>query len=450
MRSRRVWLVLITVMLCLPIVIFEVANTPMPPVLAAIVVSVPFFLISSARQEKWCLIGAISLSVISIGVVSIFISQTVSLRPFFSLFYFFGPGLLFFTGYQLIRRPKDLRFFVSLLATIAVIVLAAIAIGLIVNDISVRILYRDGDTWKSKLAGSFLGLQLYAAEGVNTLAVFYATMSAIIILRFISWRQKWHRRRWYFGAGILFSFYLVFGSGSREALLGLAVFIALIGPRVMSDHLGSFRGRRRSHLLVTSLVMLAVILSFVGLIQSWDTIVSIVGEGLFTGSRIQSTVDALVAKDWSMLTSNRTVLWGLALEDIAKNPLFGNGFYGFQLYGIQRGIYDSVVGKSAHNHYLTSVWKMGFIPAIFYFSFLFLAVRKAYRLQKITSDRLHRGLWSLLWVYFFVLAMLWDVFMVPLLGSFIFFLLGGMARLYDDMRILPQRTKAAVDISTRN
>jgi O-antigen ligase len=144
------------------------------------------------------------------------------------------------------------------------------------------------------------------------------------------------------------------------------------------------------------------------------------------GLIVERSITALIEGRIDDFSNGRLSLAQEAVSDVVKDPLFGTGFYGFQL---QSDFFDVV--SSPHNQYLTAVWKMGILPGIFYLMFLYRSFRNLYILKlRHKQSKLYAGLWILMSVYILVFCMVWDVLLVPLIGSFIMFLLGGIARIY--------------------
>ena len=208
--------------------------------------------------------------------------------------------------------------------------------------------------------------------------------------------------------------YLILGSLSREAVLGTLVFSLLFIIKL-------FRINKVYSILLCINLFLMI---FITVIVYGDKLMIIWSDKMSISSA------AITAGDMDRLSTGRLSLVTVAISDISKNLVFGTGFHGFTLYG-HVGDFEVGMDSTPHNQYLTAIWKMGILPSIFYFCFFYNSLKKLYFLQRRhIKTNIFAGIWTLVIVYLLVFSFLWDVFLVPLLGMMIMFLLGAVARQY--------------------
>lgn len=428
-KQNRLPLLIFIFLLGTPISIFTLLDNELPLSTVAIVLSVPFLFFVPNIREKVFLACAFILAFVAILFTYFFVADVPTLRPLISLVFFFQPYLLFFPGYVLVKTEDDLRFVISKFAALFVWISIAITLGLFLEGQPVRTVQlkelADGAIIEgSALAGDLLGFPLYGTWGVHSLADFYVTMFAVIILWLFFGSNLTWRSILFYSAGGLFAGYLVLGSVYREAILGVIFLMILIALAVLTKP-------KRLSLLITLGVFVIV-----GAIIVWVVYQDRLVEQMATFNIIlERSLIAVETRDIDMLVSGQLSLVWYALLDILRNPIFGTGFYGYSLYGIERiAMAGSEAASSTHNQYLTAIWKMGLLPAAFYFCFLGSCLLNLYKLKRSKQSSLFVGLWILMLVYALVLCMAWDVLLVPLIGSFITFLLGCATGIYYENR----------------
>lgn len=402
---RRICLITFVMLLAIPVTITQYNELDIPIAIIAFFVSIPFYFMAPNNNEKICLTVAIVLSFLSILYVATFIRHQLTMNPFLSLSYFFMPYFLYFLGYCLVKSEKDVKLILSLFSCIFLIVACLITISIIKSGGDVR--------GEGELLGSLLGLKLYGTYGVNTLAIFYATMLAIILIYLFFCDNVKLLKIVIFTPGIICLLYLLFGSASREAILGSLAFLLLFIVKL-------FRINKAYSILLCITIFFTIFIT-----------VTMYGDKLMIiwSFKMLMSHDAITAGDIDVLSSGRLSLVTVAISDISKNLVFGNGFHGFGLYGYVGDVVG--VNNSPHNQYLTAIWKMGILPSIFYFCFLYNCLKKLYFLQRRhNKTNIYLGIWTLVIVYLLVFCFIWDVFLVPSLGMIIMFLLGAVARQY--------------------
>jgi O-antigen ligase len=171
--------------------------------------------------------------------------------------------------------------------------------------------------------------------------------------------------------------YLLIGSLSREAILGIIIFIIMSIFKL-------FKSRKIYAISFTiALLALGIIIAYIyrdWLSVSWST-------------KLQTSINSIIEGDLDTFSSGRMLLYKTAISDLSHNPILGTGFHGFQLYNTY--ITDDVIATnhSPHNQYLTAIWKMGLWAGIFYLLFLYTTFKKLYALQRrFQGNRLYSGL----------------------------------------------------------
>jgi O-antigen ligase len=149
------------------------------------------------------------------------------------------------------------------------------------------------------------------------------------------------------------------------------------------------------------------------------------------GSKLGAGAAALAEGDLDAFSSGRITLYRYAIKDILIDPIFGNGFHGFFLHISPGEHAEAIAGNnSPHNQFLTAVWKMGLLAGFFYLLFLYECMKNLYLLRRRCERKaIFTGLWILMVVYLVVFCSFWDVLLVPLIGMFLMFLLGGTSRI---------------------
>lgn len=388
----------------LPIKLFEAGGVEIPPAILAVFLG-PFLANASDRpvaHVRWLAFGFCA-SVLSAGLWDLLYTSAGSFRPYFSVVFFFMPYLAYFTGFVLVRRPEELRRFLSVASIVGALAAIGMGLTLVATRTPVRI---EGD-----IQGSLLGLPLYATHGVNSLAITEFILFALIWIDLFFGRAQSGLLVVVKLIGLLTLAALVVLSLSRGALLSLVAFVLLA--------LGSLAFRRPA-------LALGIVL---GLGALGGAIVSTYGDALTTlwQAKIAQTDVSETGGDANSVTSGRLTLVNAALTDIENNPVLGTGFTGFQVTSASLGE-DDAANSSPHDQYLTMVWKPGLVAGFALFGFLAKAAGDLARLRRRpTFDATPAGLWLLALSVLGVACFTWDVLLVPNIGAFMFFLFGAAA-----------------------
>lgn len=417
--ARKAMLDLVVLCLAVPVTIGRVFGVEIPLSEVVVLTAIPFYFVTPMTREKGLLTAAIAASILALfGAEAMGLDREVR-PPLLSLAYFYLPYLPFFAGYKLVRDVTDLNRIVRLMAWISVAVAVVVTLSIVASGEPVRV-ERVEDvlgvpTLGATLNGSLLGMPLYARWGVISLAVYYGTMLEVILVRL------WYLRPpGVFGVtahivGAACVAYLVVGSLSRTVILGLLVFVLVMAGDAMRQS-----GRRG--------VVLTLGICAAASLWVWTSVGGLSGESTLS-LEIRRHRETLESGDIEAFSTGRLTLATAAIADLARSPLTGSGFHGF----------DPKVewnNSSPHNQYLTALWKMGFPAAVFYFAFLYRCLRNLNRLRKThRSTPAVTGLFAIVLSYALGFCMTWDVLLVPLTGSLVMFLLGATTKSYYLLRL---------------
>lgn len=397
----------------IPAVLTRLLDVEVPLSALACLASVPFYFLIPNIREKFFITAAFFLSVISVLFNAVFISRNVGAAPFLSLVYFFSPYLLFFSGYRLVRSDEDMSFALRWFSVVFALVSFVVVSGIFTAGGTVRV--------EGELLGSLLGMKLYGTYGVNSLAVFFATMFAVMVIHVFYGERRLDIAAVPYLLGMAGLLFLLIGSLSREAILGCGLFVFLSILYLM----------RRDLVLGLLLGGIVAALGYVVLDRYGEAI------GLIWSSKLGVGSSALGEGDLDAFSSGRITLYRYAVKDILRDPVFGNGFHGFFLH-ISPGLHAEAIteNNSPHNQFLTAVWKMGVVAGTFYLLFLYRCMKNLFLLHRSERNTaMYTGLWFLMLVYILVFCSFWDVLLVPLIGMFLMFLLGGVARIHSMERL---------------
>lgn len=397
----KILLIFNVVLLAVPIVFIKIAGIDAPLSDLTLLFSLPIFLFGPISKEKILLSICILLSVISIFAVSVFYADQIELNPIVSFIYFFRPYFAYFLAVYLIRDKVDFDLQFTLFARIFSFVAIVISASIILSGSPVRI---DGE-----LMGNFLGLAVFGTYGVNSLAVLYVLMFVVIFVNLISKNEENLYFRVFHILGLCALIFMILGSASREALLGFIVFLSFYTVAYLKKN-------KVKAMIVVGLIIYSLVALYFRFQDLIDGALLVV---------INRSLDAFESGDWDEFSSGRFSLVSLALKDIGTSPLFGTGFYGFNLFNKL-----SLENSSPHNQYITSLWKMGLFAATFYFLFIFSIVKGSK--VSYSSTRAYfiaLGIRRLSLVVFAVFCLTWDVLMVPNVSMIFMFLIGACVKL---------------------
>ncbi len=355
--------------------------------LVGIIISVKYTKIQFTRN----LYASIILSLVAYTAISLMHIDKLSGRPLLSIAYFFKPYFSIFIAFLLIKNNRDFEFFCAIATKIIYIITLAIFFSVITNHGG--IVRND-----SYLNGDIFGIDLYGSYGVNSLAIYYLILFYIVLF-FAPKSTKPINR--IMKISCLFELvYLILLSLSREAIVGLFFLIIL-------HTLANKKGRPLKIILSISFVCAVVLF------------ISLQEDSQILQSKIDQINFAIQNLDINHLTSGRIDLYTTALSQLIQNPLFGNGYYGYQLYTNSIDGFETVEGLSPHNQYITTFWKMGLLASIPYFIGLLALVKM------LPKNHSSAAFTIFLSCVFALLANVWDVLIVPNFSALLFFFWGA-------------------------
>lgn len=339
---------------------------------------------------------AVVLAALSIFLASILYPDNVSVRNLISLVFFFKPMFAYFSAALLVSNFQIMKSYLRTMAImILVLVLSVIFSIAIFHGFLVRA--------ESEINGSFFGLPLFGSYGVNSLAAFYVLLSFICLALYSLGSSSSSVFRFTVFIAFLGSIYLVFGSLSRMAVAGTIPILFYAWKELRND----------VRLISIGFVCLLGISIFVSGVPT---------DGVgFSGAKADQIKKGVEQGDLDYISSGRLTLYSIALQEVARNPIMGTYFGGYQTHVSSIAGFDTVVGLSPHNQYITAIWKMGVPGALMYFLFLYMIFLKI-RSSPLPFSRK----WGkrLLFIVLVIFSNLWDVLMVPNVGALFFFSMG--------------------------
>lgn len=362
---------------------------------------------------------SIGISILSVIQVATFIAPGITLRPFLSLGFFFLPYFAWFAGYCALRELTDLGRMLRIMAIwfsiFAVCYLQSIGSGPVISE--------------SYFTGTVLGLPTYGDQGYNSLMVMFATLICIM-LHCLTHAETPLWQKWLLVPGLLALTYLVIFSMSRQAWLGIIFFVIIWSKN-----------------LAPKVKLALVAMALCGLYVFYDELRTLFEQFVQTwGFKFEKNIQDLSEGNYDGFTAGRLDLYTIQIEDLFSNPLFGNGFHGFQLYGDTRFRDEESVGLGPHHQILGGAWKMGIVAAVFYYRFLWLGIRAAWSVRFQNSHT--RCLWLLTLTYWIVFNNIQDAYSFIPTGILMSFLAGGACRIgsKEPSRLAAARTQVPAAI----
>lgn len=365
-----------------------------PVVIIAMPAAVLAF-IKSKGKESMLLLLAIFTSLIAILTVSA-TSANVSLRPIGSLVYFFAPVTFYFLARRVITNNKQFLFLLkSCLIAGACLAFSLVVSVFISGDGSVR----EAGT----LNGNFFFLPLTGAYGIHSLTAHYFLVATVIFYYLLV--EKISKLEFSLGAITLaILLYFMILSLSRETLLAI----------IVTGIFSLFRYFKfRNALFLATLICVA----------SGFSIYSMFDENSSWAVKVAQTI---AADNLNELSSGRFELQQIALRQVMELPITGTGFYGFELNYTTSESYESLSGWSPHLYYLTTIWKMGLIAALFYFIFFFFILRDSFLFSNIYYSKSSKFYFVAMFSFLFIINLLWDAMLAASVMGLLSFFVGSM------------------------
>lgn len=352
-------------------------------------------MLKSGSSKSLYLLIAAFISCIAVFLTAPF-ARTSSLAPAASLLLFFAPASFYFLGREKIADIQDFVYFLRAALRAA----AALALSLFFSIF----VFGDGIVrTEGVMNGTFLGFTLSGSYGIHSLAAHFFLIGAVIVY-FAQSGYASRAEKYLVAAVLAFLLYMMIFSLSREIVLAI-LFVGLV------TLFRRFNLLKSIFFLVTAGILLY---AFGG---------ALVGPDSAWATRIFQTASADNLND---LTSGRIELQALALTQLLQSPLTGTGFHGYALNYLSSEGYDDLSGWSTHVYYLTAVWKMGMVAALFFFLFLYAAVNESFRsVRKNFADA--AGFYIVATIAFlFLVNMAWDALLSTNVMSLFAFFTGAM------------------------
>jgi hypothetical protein len=395
-------LLLLVALICLPLQLYAGDSVSISLADVAMVLALPFLVAIFGEYESRLFLLSITLALAALLSVAIFVEGYVSIRPFLSFSYFFKPYILLFAGYYLVRTGNDFVSLVSMIAT----TMSVTAILLMFGALQTSGPIRDESSLNLKL----FGMDLFGTDGVNSFAVFIATAAALNVIVLTSGRSLFTPATLVRVPGTLALVYIVALSGSRQAISGMIFFVIL---------LSAIKATKNWRIALFTLVVVVI-----GVGVVWATS----REALESAWEFKLNRDAEAISDdqWDVFSAKRLTLYLMEIGDLARNPLCGSGFHGFQLYGRERLGFLDLVGMSPHNQLIGAFWKMGVVAGGAYLLLMWRIHRDAYKLHRdYPTIPEGSGLWALAVTYVVIFCMIQDAYLFPVTGALMMLLLGA-------------------------
>ncbi len=324
----------------------------------------------------------------------------------------FAPSFLFL-GREISGRI-GLSKLVTTLAIPSAIFLIVCAVPLLLSGTPVRATNPDGTVF---LDIHFLGLPVYAVFGINSLAPLFCIQVAIIA------GAVYRSNRYLlalFAAGIVCGVFLAIGSQSRAAMFAILLVIPFVAIYVAS------------HLKLPLAPSAIVVASFLA-----AGTMAIGGQG---NGRLAGSFQALAhgselpagakadGNEVDTLTTGRSAIWHMALDEFRASPVIGNGFSGFGRFDKSEDqLPESLrANTTAHLYYLNVLWKGGVLFALPFLVFTLLAFRAVWRgRQRPASSPWIFSLCGVVMMFTFP-SLTWDILIIPSAGALAWFLLGAL------------------------
>lgn len=390
-------LIFIAIFLTVPITLYSYQLTGVVLSDLVCLVGVYYFSKSIFSPHALVLLLAMVLALVS-AVIGILIYDLAPLVAIGSMLFLFKPCFAYFVGLSLIKTNEDSRLFFQAFSWLVVLLVFSITTSLLLSH---NMVVRS----ESVMNGSFFGLPLFGAYGVNSLAAFYVMLALGLAFNifYIKDTPRFSVLFFFIFAVLVI---LIFLSISRMAILGV-VFL-LFGLTIHLFRKNPVRGIGAALFVLLSAVTALYWGYQAGLL---DAKLNQLSQGFESG-------------DLNYLSSGRLDLYSAAVAQILDAPFWGVAFGGYETTLTAIDGYDYLSGLSPHNQYITLFWKMGFPAAICYLAFLSLAVSSSLRQSKGVLG------WSILlsFIVLVVFCNLWDVLLIPNVAAIYYFLLGGLGR----------------------
>jgi hypothetical protein len=433
--NRAAVLIGISVALLVPVILFTFAGFQVSLTLVLAPLAGLSLLVAPASLRNLYLV-CFAAGVVAMTLAAILFG-TYQLRYALSLLLIMTPPLYFFLGWYLCDRCVGFHTLVTILGVIATLFVSTLAIEAIVTDTQVR--WYVGELAYTVFNVDFLGLALYGSFGVLSLACLIVLEMFVIGAAFMEAAARWLQGLLAVGFGT--AVFLATSCNARGAQLVVVGLIVAFG-------LAAVFGRRAIRPKVAILLAVTIISAayassrMIENLRIVDTVrelfhlpveptdFSTIQSKAAAKSKTTSAGPTLQRHpiDFESLSTGRESLLSDSLAEVRRSPIFGNGFGSFGRVDPNLGMRSLLSGnRTTHVQYLTILWKGGLIFFVPYMALIIEFWRRAIRAAqpdwREDAVMIGAGLVCL----FTILALSWDILLVPSAGALGFFLLGTMS-----------------------
>jgi len=406
--KSRVFIFGYAIVLGIPVSIYSSKYFQLPLTSIMLPIALFAFFLHETTIEK-ILIFLSFIFALFFSVVFSLTNGTSFFHALLSIIWFYTPYLFFFLGSISTLSETSFRNFLgkfSIISSVTVIILFFNIILLhdgVVRH-TVQNFYISGVEYGASFTGSLLGLKLYGAWGVNSLATYFAIIHCIFVTVILSNLIDNRVGKILVVSAIGMSMFLVIFSLSRGAILGLFLFYFFLFFKKIND------------IKFIILIIVLTVTSIAITHYNWDYIVNIMLNKFVRHS------NAFYAGDYDTFLSGREAITNIMFTQISENIFIGRGFSGFGV------LVEELSTSSPHNQFLGALWKMGLVAFIPYILFIYSIMKKILS-TSILNNTLLFPISLIILNISIVLNLAWDNFTVPLLGGLIMYLTGCLHKI---------------------
>lgn len=387
-----------------PIAIFTTNSFQLPLSAIALPIALIALIIHPNSKEKILFLLSLLLSAIGSAIYCYAYNLSLS-RSLLSIIWFFSPYLFFFLGSMSITDRQSFKLFIKSISIISSFSIYALFFSIMIyHNGTVRTSIANNSTlgveYGSTITGTILGLKLYGAWGVNSLATYFLIVHCLFITFILNNLTKNNLIKAFVIGATIITLFFILSSISRGTILGLLVFyIGILIPKI---------GKKRY-------IIIAAFVALVTITINWGYISNIID------TKLSRHLELLANNQYGDFLSGRVDIYKTMFDQLASNIFIGRGFTGF-------GDAVELSTSSPHNQFLGALWKMGLIAFIPYFYFIYIILSKITS-RKILKDQLLIPIGIMLLVITLILNLVWDNFTVPILGAIIMYLSGAITKI---------------------
>lgn len=344
-----------------------------------------------------------------------------------SLWMMFAASFVF-VGASLVRW-RGLREVAEMTAVTLACVVIASTISLIWNGAQVRALDNIG---RAYLNVSLMGIPIFGTFGVNSAAPYFAISAGVLIGALYGVRGP--ARFYLVAAALPLAVFIAVGSDSRATQIQIIVQIGIFALAAIV-----FRLPWRRSLSVIALVMLGGALALSSTLMKGATsrfaltVSDIAKSNEVKSEAPQSSEEAaanpgakrseeIAAADLDRITTGRTKIWEVAIQEWRSRPFVGNGFSGFGRFASVPAEFK--VNTTAHSYMLNALWKGGLVFLLPFLFFIGSSLFLAYKNWRPSPEAF--AFLSVVISVFTAQSLFWDYLILPSGGSLVWYMLGAL------------------------